>query len=51
MKAKIYNYPCEIEWITKERTETLVITIDNFPKVKGKTTDRDYIKKILNIKE
>ena len=51
MKVKIWNYPCKIEWIDKGRTETLVITVESFEKVKGNATDREYIKRRLNITE
>lgn len=50
-KRKINGYPCTINWFCVGKYDTLTITIDGFDKVKGQTTDRQYVEKILGIQE
>ena len=48
-KAKIQGYPCTITWFCVGKHDELTITIGNFDKVLGATTDRKYVEKKLGI--
>ena len=50
-KKIIKGYHCTVNWFCVGKCDTLTIEITGFDKVKGATTDRAYVEKVLGIVE